>query len=86
MPEVDLTVSPVVAIRRLGVGWTVPEVLFALVDNAVQAGAANVWVHVRRLRPDPGTSSRRSSTTSTAQPCPTCVSASRKRAMACVCS
>ena len=48
MPEIDLTVSPAFAIRRLAIGWTVPEALFAIVDNAVQARASNIWVRVVR--------------------------------------
>lgn len=48
MPTLDLPVSPAAVLRRLAVGWSVPDALFALIDNSVQAGASNVWVHVRR--------------------------------------
>ncbi len=44
MTEIQLAVSPIAALRRLAVGWTRSEALCALIDNAIEAGAANVWV------------------------------------------
>lgn len=46
MQTADLFLSPLAVIRRLAAGWSTPEAVFAIVDNAVQAGARNVWVHL----------------------------------------
>ena len=51
MREIDLAVSPADLVRRFDAGWTVLDALFATGDNALDAGAANVWIQVRRADP-----------------------------------